>query len=229
MTMSATERRTCRSLASRAIGACLLLLCAGAASGTDFTSRNAGPTEAQMLGGGDGGLPVMAFVRPVLDGVLYRAGFKGGDKAHTGLSEAQRKALCEAGFSGARYIDFGSKTKFGTTNCEGNRLEYEKGASGSTHDIMKDIHAVIENPKEGPILVHCMWGVHSSGAVSAMALVQFCGWSEDRAKSYWNKARNNAPCGKAGCDKWIDDKFARFNVDPALKITAAQQAKICPK
>jgi len=182
-----------------------------------------------MVARGDGGLPGMAFVRPVLDGVLYRAGFKGGDKRHTGLSEAQRKALCEAGFSGADYVDFGSKTKFGSTSCGSNTLEYKKSSSGNTRELMRDIHAVIEDPKKGPILVHCMWGVHSSGAVSAMALVQFCGWSEHKAKAYWNQARNNAPCGKGGCDAWIDAKFNRFKVDPSLKITADQQAQICPK
>ena len=94
---------------------------------------------------------------------------------------------------------------------------------------MQDIHAVIQDPDAGPVLVHCMWGVHSSGAVSAMALVQFCGWSQERAKAYWNKARNNAPCGKGGCGKWIDEKFARFKVDPKLKISAQQQETICPQ
>jgi len=212
-----------------AIFAWTCLFLAGAAYGTDFTGRDGGPSESQMLGRGDGGLSGMAFVRPVLDGVLYRAGFKGGDKAHTGLSGSQRNALCEAGFSSARYVDFGSKTEFGKTSCGSNSFDYKMGSSSSTHDIMKDIHSVIENPGKGPILVHCMWGVHSSGAVSAMALVQFCGWSEDRAKSYWEKARNNAPCGSAGCEKWIDGKFASFKVDPALEISAAQQAKICPK
>ena len=196
---------------------------------TDFTHRDKGPTESEMLARGDGGLTGLAFVRPVLDGVLYRAGFKGGDKAHAGLTGAQREALCEAGFSGARYIDFGSKTKFGETSCGSHSLDYAKGSSGNARDIMRDIHAVIENPDKGPILVHCMWGVHSSGAVSAMALMQFCGWSEDRAKAYWDKARNNAPCGSGGCDKWIDAKFASFTVDPALKIGAEEQRKICPQ
>jgi hypothetical protein len=205
------------------------MLSVATASATDFTHRDKGPTESEMLAGGDGGLPGLAFVRPVLDGVLYRAGFKGGDKSHVGLSSTQREALCEAGFSGARYIDFGSKTKFAKTSCGSHSLDYAKGSSGNARDIMRDIHAVIENPDKGPILVHCMWGVHSSGAVSAMALMQFCGWSEDRAKSYWHKARNNAPCGSGGCDKWIDAKFASFRVDPALKISAEEQRKICPQ
>jgi len=207
----------------------VLQAAAGPVVASDFTSRDAGPSESQMLASGDGGLPGMAFVRPVLDGVLYRAGFKGGDKAHTGLSGSQREALCEAGFSGARYIDFGSKTHFGKTSCGPHSLDYEKGSSGSAHDIMRDIHAVIEDPSKGPILVHCMWGVHSSGAVAAMALMQFCDWPESRAKAYWNKARNNAPCGSGGCDKWIGGKFASFKVDPTLKISAEQQKKICPK
>ena len=78
-------------------------------------------------------------------------------------------------------------------------------------------------------MVHCMWGVHSSGAIAAMALVQFCDWSPSRAKAYWNQARNHAPCGHAGCDAWIDAKFSHFKPDPALAISAGQQQAICPK
>ena len=69
----------------------------------------------------------------------------------------------------------------------------------------------------------------TAGALfSAMALVQFCGWSEERAKRYWNEARNNAPCG-GSCDSWIDAKFKNFKYDPALEISDAQRAAICPK
>ena len=57
---------------------------------------------------------------------------------------------------------------------------------------------------------------------------QFCGWSEERAKTYWDDARNGAPCG-GGCDDWIDAKFERFSFDPALQITEAERAAICPK
>jgi len=194
----------------------------------DFTDRAGAPTETEMLQRGDQGLEGLAFVRPVLNGVLYRAGFKGGDKAHTGLADEQRLALCEAGFSGARYVDFGSKTRFGATQCAVGTLEYGPLRSSRPAALMQDIHAVIEDPAKGPILVHCMWGVHSSGAVSAMALTQFCGWNEDQAKAYWHKARNNAPCGSAGCDKWIDDKFRQFQIDPDLTLTEQQRAGICP-
>lgn len=199
------------------------------ASADQFTTRDGGPTEAEMLARG-GGAPAerLDFFRPVLSGVLFRAGFKGGDKGRTGLDDGQREALCEAGFSGARYVDFGKNTHFGETDCDAGRFDYKAARSTGTSDLMREIHGVIKDPGKGPVLVHCMWGVHSSGAVSAMALIQFCGWSEARAKAYWDKARNGAGCA-GGCDKWIDSHFASFKVDPALSISDAERAAICPK
>jgi hypothetical protein len=200
----------------------------GSAKAADFTTRSGGPSEQSMLSrsnpsAADG----LAFFRPVLTGVLYRSGFKGGDKPRTGLTSSQREQLCKAGFSGAFYADFGKNTQFGETSCESGTLDYESARSSRPASVMKAIHQRIMEGG-GPVLVHCMWGVHASGALSAMALVQFCDWSEDRAKAYWDEARNGAPCS-GGCDAWIDSKFDRFTVDPALKISAEQQKAICPK
>jgi hypothetical protein len=136
--------------------------------------------------------------------------------------------LCEAGFSSARYIDFGKNTDYGTTSCGTGKLSYAPVKSTRPAEVMREIHDIIRNPGRGPLVVHCMWGVHSSGAISAMALVQFCGWSEDRAKVYWNDARNGADCAD-GCDAWIDHHFDTFDFDPSLTLTAAEQAAICPK
>ncbi|WP_425045320.1 hypothetical protein [Primorskyibacter sp. S87] len=208
---------------------CLIATCFGLAANADVTARSGGPGEKEMISrGGSGGVDGVSFFRPVLSGVLYRSGFKGGDKGRTGLSQNQRKAFCDQGFSAGFYADFGKNTDYGQTSCGAGGFDYEAARSSRPANVMKAIHNVIENPGKGPVLVHCMWGVHSSGALSAMALVQFCGWSEDRAKSYWNKARNNAPCS-GGCDKWIDAKFSNFKVDPALNISDAQKAAICPK
>lgn len=206
-----------------------LLLVAVPAMASDFTARSGGPGNEQMLARSNA-VPAdgLAFVRPVLSGVLYRGGFKGGDKARTGLSTSQRKQLCESGFSSARYIDFGKHTKYGETSCGSGKLTYAAGKSTRPDDVMAEIYNVIKNPGKGPVYVHCMWGVHSSGAVSAMALVQFCGWSEERAKKYWDDARNGAGCSD-GCDAWIDRHFDRFKKNPSLKISAAEQAAICPK
>lgn len=213
----------------RAIAVALLLVGAFSQAGADtYTGRKGGPAMSEMVGRGHSPAEGMAFFRPVLSGVLYRAGFKGGDKARTGLSSAQRKELCETGFSSARYIDFGKNTDYGTTSCGRGKLTYSPGKSTRPADVMREIHDIIKNPGRGPMVVHCMWGVHSSGAISAMALVQFCGWSEERAKAYWDEARNGADCAD-GCEAWIDHHFDTFDFDPSLKLTAAEQAAICPK
>ncbi|PYG26264.1 hypothetical protein [Pelagimonas varians] len=204
-------------------------LMASSAAAESVTSRNGGPSSAEMTARSSAGAPEgTAFFRPVLSGVLYRSGFSGGDKKRTGLSQAQRGALCEAGFSKAFYADFGKSTSYGVTSCASGSLDYQSARSSRPSNVLKAVHEAIKKPSSGPVLVHCMWGVHASGALSAMSLVQFCGWSETRAKAYWDKTRNGAPCS-GGCDKWIDAKFAKFKVDPNLSITDAERAAICPK
>ena len=215
-------------IAARIVAAIFMAVVGMQAAAEDFTTRSGGPSEKQMLAR-SGAAPAegLAFVRPVLTGVLYRAGFKGGDKSRTGLSSSQRTQLCEAGFSRAYYADFGKNTDYGTTSCGSGALDYQSARSSRPSAVMKSVHDRITGGG-GPVLVHCMWGVHASGALSAMALVQFCGWSEARAKAYWNEARNGAPCS-GGCDAWINSKFDKFKLDPALTISAAQQAAVCPK
>lgn len=208
--------------------AALLLLMSLPAASQDYRARDGGPSHAEMIARSGGAAKGLAFVRPVLSGVLYRGGFKGGDKARTGLSSSQLSELCDNGFSRAFYVDYGKNTKFGKTPCKSGLIDYQSTRSSRASNVMKALYEVIQNPDQGPVYVHCMWGVHSSGAVAAMALVQFCGWSENRAKEYWNDARNGAPCS-GGCDKWIDGKFAKFSVDASLNISNAQRAAICPK
>lgn len=207
-----------------------LLLCLFATTGhADVTARSGGPSERAMLARNSGDAPEgMTFFRPVLSGVLYRSGFSGGDKGRTGMTRAQRTALCDSGFESAFYADFGKNTEYGPTACGSGTLDYAPARSSRPAAVMQSVYKTIKDPGKGPVLVHCMWGVHASGALSAMALVQFCGWSEERAKIYWDDARNGAPCG-GGCDEWIDAKFERFSFDPTLQITDAERAAICPK
>jgi hypothetical protein len=176
----------------------------------------------------DPALPRIDFLRPVLQGVLYRGGFKGGDRTRAGLA-ATTKNFCGQGFSAGRYVDFATAaTRFGTTECEGNDdgFAYAKASSSSPEEIMETLHTIIKE-KKGPMFVHCMWGVHASGAVSAMALMQFCGWSQSEATSYWHSARNGADCS-GGCDRWIGSKLGSFRVNPALAITEEEASAICP-
>jgi len=211
------------------IGVLVVLALPNLAMADSFTARSGGPTESQMMVRNLDDVPEgIAFFRPVLSGVLYRGGFSGGDKARTGLDPSQRQELCEDGFSQAFYADFGKNTDYSAASCATGQMSYAAARSSRPSSVMKAVHSVIKSPDKGPVLVHCMWGVHSSGALSAMALVQFCGWSEERAKEYWNEARNGAPCS-GGCDAWIDGKFDRFELNPALQITDAERSAICPK
>jgi hypothetical protein len=211
------------------LGLALCMAASGAAAQAQtYAARDGGPSHSAMIGRGHAPAEGLAFVRPVLSGVLYRAGFQGGDKARTGLKPAQRQALCDAGFSSVRYIDFGKHTEFGVTRCAAGAMTYAPGKSTRPAEVMQAIHAIVRTPDSGPMLVHCMWGVHSSGAISAMALVQFCGWSEARAKAYWDETRNGADCAD-GCDAWIDHHFDTFEFNPDLTLTAAEQAAICPQ
>jgi len=207
----------------------ILLFVAATAGNADVTSRNGGPSESGMLARNSSEAPEgMTFFRPVLSGVLYRSGFSGGDKSRTGMSTSQRTSLCESGFDMAFYADFGKNTQYGRTSCGSGTLDYAAARSSRPAEVMQAIYDTIKDPGKGPVLVHCMWGVHASGALSAMALVQFCGWSEERAKAYWDDARNGAPCSN-GCDAWIDAKFERFDFNPALRITDAERSAICPE
>lgn len=206
-----------------------VIFTANGAWAQDMTLRNGGPSSSEMTARSSQGAPDgTAFFRPVLSGVLYRAGFSGGDKDRTGLSKPQRSELCESGFSKAFYADFGKNTSYGETTCATGALDYQSARSSRPSNVLKAVYDTIKDPSEGPVLVHCMWGVHASGALAAVSLVQFCGWSEDRAKAYWNEARNGAPCS-GGCDKWIDAKFAKFNVDSSLAISESERALICPQ
>ena len=128
---------------------------AAPAAAADFTTRSGGPSSSEMMvrnmaGAADG----LAFVRPVLSGVLYRAGFKGGDKARTGLSSPQRSQLCNQGFSSAFYADFGKLTEYGQTSCASGSLDYAAARSSRPANVMKAVYDVIGNPDKGPVLVH---------------------------------------------------------------------------
>jgi hypothetical protein len=109
---------------SFAIGLALGLSLATSAAAADLTARTGGPSQKAMLSRNADGAPEgIAFFRPVLSGVLYRGGFKGGDKGRTGLSGAQRAAFCDAGFSSAFYADFGKNTDYGPTSCANGALD----------------------------------------------------------------------------------------------------------
>ena len=119
----------------------------------DLSDREGGPTRDAMIARTTSGAPEgVAFFRPVLDGVLYRGGFSGGDKGRTGLSASQRTQLCSAGFSKGFYADFGKNTDYGATSCGAGSFDYQSARSSRPAGVMQAIYGVIKSPDEGPVL-----------------------------------------------------------------------------
>lgn len=221
----------CRAVALGLIACCApagVVAQAPEGSAQQLAERTGGVDPADLLRQGDGGVPGLARMRPVLRGVLYRAGFAAGDTANSGLSEAQRDGLCRMGFSGARYVDYARRTHFGVTDCGMNSFDYRGGRAMKPQTLLKDIGRIIDDPDLGPLLLHDRWGVHDAGAVAAMALVQFCGWSEQQALNYWDASRNGSPCA-GSCEAWIGERFARFELVPERVPDPGTQQRICPR
>ena len=80
-----------------------------------------------MLARGTSGAPDgLAFFRPVLSGVLYRAGFSGGDKARTGSQQLRSAARSATTVSRGRSTPISARTRnYGATSCGAGGLDYE--------------------------------------------------------------------------------------------------------
>ena len=107
-------------------------------------------------------------------------------------------------------------------------MSYTAARSTRPASVMMAVHCETKAPEKGPVLVHCMWAVHPSGAISAMTLVSSAAGLRSVPKPTGNEARNGAP-GSGGCDKWIDGQFERLKVDASLNISAAEKQAIYPK
>jgi hypothetical protein len=189
---------------------------------------------------GDGYEPLYGTrnFREVLKGVMYRGGANNAfHRDHprgnsNPLPEDGLQNLCAEGFKVSVYL---YATNYGTAspskNCGSirgqNRLDYlQINPNTRNKEILALVHAAILDPEQGPVYAHCWNGWHASGQISAMALMQFCGWSNARALQYWeaNIDGVNGP-EYDPVRKRIRDfvPYADLNVD------AATRARICPQ
>jgi hypothetical protein len=159
--------------------------------------------------------------RTVLNGVLVSAGGAGGQHS---LADSTVNELCEEGFSTIFYLYPGKNfSNKGTHNCGGNTVDYVGGGfSGSgLKTVFKRVQQVADHGG-GPVLVHCWNGRHAAGAVAAMALVQFCGWSGSQAESYWLK---HAIDGEGMA---VRKQIRNFQPYSEFGLSASQRASLCP-
>lgn len=178
-------------------------------------------------------------LRVVLHGIYYRGGAnnlynrEGKRDNMNPLPTTGIKNLCEEGFSEAIYLyptNFSSAPK--STSCvninrEINQASYKQISGlveGNEKTLLTRIHEHIKGVHKGPLYAHCWNGWHASGYVAAMALQQYCAWSPTRALEYWIK---NTDGNSKGYES-IQRRIKNFKPFADLKITAEEQALICP-
>jgi hypothetical protein len=127
--------------------------------------------------------------------VLYRGGTEGPragvDGPRRPLQDQSLKALCKAGFSQAVYAYRTGWNGTENVSCAGNSVQYEYHRwdnRAALKQVFAKLHEIITQDK-GATYVHCWYGMHASGFISATALAQFCdtvGWDSRRAAEYWD-------------------------------------------
>ncbi len=163
--------------------------------------------------------------RMVMPGTLYRGGSSGSKGP---LSNSSLQALCKDGFKVAAYV-YGSGWNHSNTTqlitCNKNEMSYlmrRWDHPREVHQLLEKLHHLITT-EEGPMYVHCWYGVHASGYVATVALMQFCNLSPAQGVAYWN---SNVP-QKLQYTK-VQNRIRNFKPDPALQLTSEQQARVCP-
>jgi hypothetical protein len=165
------------------------------------------------------------YFRMVMPGALYRGGSCG---ERTPLPVSALQKLCNDDFKVAVYVYSkgwsGSPTRL--IKCGKNEISYIRERwdhPQEVHQILKKLHDLIIAGK-GAMYVHCWYGVHASGYVATVALMQFCNLSPAQGVVYWN---SNTP-KKLQYSK-VQNMIYNFKRDPALQLTKEQQARVCPK
>lgn len=174
--------------------------------------------------------------RSVLQGVLYRGGannkFLAEPRANMNpLPQVGLDGLCAENFGVSIYLyaeNYKSAPKF--VDCKtprgGNRMQYKQHAAyGENKKILSLIYSRIKGQMDGPIYAHCWNGWHSSGMISAMALKQFCGWSDKAVDDYWVAHTDGHSQGFAK----IRQRVREFQPYAEFKISAVEQNLICPQ
>lgn len=161
----------------------------------------------------------------VIQGALIRAGGPGGAKS----APAQTiQSLCEEGVRKVFYLypeeNFSTR---GNYSCSKGTTEYLGGAfrGPQVKGVLTEV-AKSANEGKGPVLVHCWNGWHAAGEISALALIQFCDWSGERAANYWvDGIKDKGNLGKYGS---IINRIRSFRPIPGLRLSDSAKASRCP-
>lgn len=159
----------------------------------------------------------------VMPGVLYR-GAGTGEKEP--LESSSLQALCEDGFSSAVYSYRSGWNGDTSLRCNSGELAYtakQWDREPSARTMLQELHSIIKNQR-GAMYVHCWYGVHASGYLAAIALMQFCHYSPEQAVAYWN---SNVP-SSIQYPK-VQEMIRRFQTYADLQISTEERNRVCPR
>ncbi len=176
-------------------------------------------------------------MRVVLHGVMYRGGannkyLQPARSNVNPLATVGLDNLCREDFGAAVYLyseNFVTAPR--SVNCtntahQPQSLQYKQyAAAGEKEKILDLVFKRIKGDLNGPVYAHCWNGWHSSGLISAIALKQFCGWTDAQADAYWVKNTDGNSDGFTTLRKRIKD----FTPLAKYKITAEEKSLICPR
>ena len=173
-------------------------------------------------------------MKTVLYGIAYRGGAnnfyhkKNKRDNHNPLPPDGLKNLAQEGFSTAIYL-YGKN--FNTANKQEIYLEdtlkyiQNSGMNRKTQkEILQMIKDRIDVPNLGPIYFHCWNGWHQSGYIASIILMQFCDFTNSKAREYWEKNTDGA------YKKFENVKtmIANFKPFEDLEISDEIKKNICP-
>ncbi len=177
-------------------------------------------------------------MRTILYGVAYRGGannfYHKDEKVKRNnsnpLPNDGLQHLANEGFSTAVYLygtNFSTAPKLVISENKKDTLRYyQNSLSNRTQikQILLIVKEIIENPNKGPIYLHCWNGWHQSGYISSIILMQFCGYTNQKAVEYWIA---NTDGNSKGYDK-IKNKILEFEPFDDIKIDNDLINNICP-
>ena len=159
----------------------------------------------------------------VIDSVLYFGGVARSDSTRNPLTSSALSNLCNKGFGESIYL-YDHNAVDTNVSCGAGNLRYHFIDWRKPEYIMKRIFQNYSGDK-GAVYVHCWNGVHASNAIAAVALKQFCGWSDDQAIDWWD-------AHSAGSDgdvrKWSVRRIQKYKVDSSMQLSAEDQKILCP-
>lgn len=180
-------------------------------------------------------------LRPILHGVAYRGGANNyyhktrKRHNHNPLPNDGVRNLCQEGFSASIYLyrqNFESAPPVDTCACisggwnDMKYYQFDYNDDAHIYEALKVVNQSAVNDSIGPVYLHCWNGWHASGLLSALSLMQFCGFDKWEAINYWDlgtDGANNSPRYQV-----IREIIKNFEPYPDLLITDELGNRICP-